>query len=52
MPTTQRKARILLKQKKAKIITYEPFTIQLLCATGETTQEIILGVDTGNKTHL
>jgi hypothetical protein len=50
MPTTQRKARILLKQEKAKIITYEPFTIQLLYAAGETTQEIILGVDAGNKT--
>ena len=34
MPTTQRKARILLKQKKAKIVCYEPFTIQLLYATG------------------
>ncbi|KZL92800.1 RNA-guided endonuclease IscB [Clostridium magnum] len=50
MPTTQRKARIFLKQKKAKIITYEPFTIQLLYATGETTQETILGVDAGNRT--
>ena len=29
MPTTQRKARILLKEKKAKIVKYNPFTIQL-----------------------
>jgi N6-L-threonylcarbamoyladenine synthase len=50
MPTTQRKARILLKQKKAKVICYEPFTIQLLLATGETKQDIVLGVDAGSKT--
>lgn len=49
MPTTQRKARILLKQKKAKIITYEPFTIQLLYATGESKQNINLGVDSGAR---
>ena len=50
MPTTQRKARILLKQQKAKIICYVPFEIQLLCATGETKQDIVLGVDAGSKT--
>lgn len=50
MPTTQRKARLLLKEKKAKVICYVPFTIQLLCATGETTQPITLGVDAGSKT--
>lgn len=50
MPTIQRKARLLLKQKKAKIIDYNPFTIQLLYATGEAKQEIVLGVDAGSKT--
>jgi hypothetical protein len=45
MPKTQRKARLLLKQKKATIVCYSPFTIQLLYATGETKQEIVLGVD-------
>jgi hypothetical protein len=49
MPCTPRKARILLKDKKAKIIDYIPFTIQLLFATGETVQEIELGVDLGSK---
>ena len=47
MPCTQRKARILLRQKKAKIISYKPFTIQLQIATGETLQEINIGVDEG-----
>lgn len=47
MPCTQRKARILLRQKKAKIIGYKPFTIQLQIATGETVQEIQVGVDEG-----
>lgn len=35
MPCSQRKARILLKQKKAKIVSYKPFTIQFYYATGE-----------------
>ena len=39
MPCSQRKARILLKQNKAKIYKYNPFTIQLTIATGETKQE-------------
>ena len=49
MPTTPRKARILLKQGNAKVIKKEPFTIQLLTATGETKQDITLGVDSGSK---
>lgn len=49
MPCSQRKARLLLKEGKTKIINYKPFTIQLLQATGETTQEVHLGVDTGAK---
>ena len=47
MPTTPRKARILLKEDKAKVIKRTPFTIQLKYATGETKQEITLGVDSG-----
>lgn len=47
MPTSNCKARILLKQKKAKIINIKPFTIQLLIATGETKQDIELGIDSG-----
>ncbi len=49
MPTTPRKARLLLKQGKAKVVRRTPFTIQLLYATGETKQEITLGVDAGSK---
>lgn len=49
MPCSQRKARLLLKEEKAKIIGYKPFTIQLLQATGETVQKVHLGVDTGAK---
>ncbi|PEB50243.1 Paclitaxel/taxanoid biosynthesis susceptibility protein TS1, partial [Bacillus pseudomycoides] len=33
MPCSPRKARLLLKQGKAKIIRYTPFTIQLQYAT-------------------
>lgn len=49
MPCSQRKARILLKQKKAKIVGYKPFTIQLCYATGEARQEVIVGIDEGAK---
>ena len=49
MPCSQRKARLLLKEGKAKIIGYKPFTIQLTTPTGESTQEVHIGVDTGAK---
>jgi len=49
MPTTPCKARKLLKQGKAKVVKREPFTIQLLYATGETKQDITLGIDAGSK---
>lgn len=47
MPTTPRKARILLKQGKAKVVKRKPFIIQLTIATGETKQDITLGIDSG-----
>ena len=47
MPTTPRKARILLKEEKAKVVKRTPFTIQLNYATGEAKQEITLGIDSG-----
>lgn len=50
MPTTPRKARVLLRDGKAKVVQREPFTIQLLYATGEAKQPITLGVDAGSKT--
>jgi len=50
MPTTPRTAKMLLKTGKAKVVKRTPFTIQLVVATGETKQEIMLGVDAGSKT--
>jgi hypothetical protein len=49
MPCGTAKARRLLKQGKAKVTRRDPFTIQLLYATGETKQDITLGVDAGSK---
>ena len=49
MPCSQRKARLLLKQNKAKIVGYKPFTIQLYYATGEAKQEVTIGIDEGTK---
>jgi hypothetical protein len=47
MPTNNAKARILLKNKKAKVKTTKPFTIQLLYVTTTYTQPITLGIDPG-----
>lgn len=48
MPTSNAKARILLKQNKAKVKELKPFTIQLLYKTKtEYTQEITVGIDSG-----
>ena len=49
MPCPQRKARLLLKQKKAKIVGYKPFTIQLCYATGEAKQGVTVGIDEGAR---
>jgi N6-L-threonylcarbamoyladenine synthase len=49
MPTTPRKARILLKEDKAKVVKRTPFTVQLKIASGENKQDVILGVDSGFK---
>jgi len=47
MPTTPRKARILLKKRKAKVIRRIPFSIQLNYPTAEFKQIITLGIDAG-----
>ena len=48
MPTSNAKARKLLKQKKANVKELKPFTIQLTYTTKtEYTQEITLGIDSG-----
>lgn len=49
MPCKSVKARILLKQKKAKVIRRVPFTIQHIYGTSGYKQDITLGVDAGAK---
>lgn len=49
MPTSLRKARLLLRNNKAKVVKRCPFTIQLKYQTGENKQPIKLGVDSGYK---
>jgi len=49
MPTSQKKANKLLKEKKAKVVKRKPFTIQMLVPTGETRQVVVLGIDSGYK---
>ena len=49
MPTSPRKARLLLKKGKAKVVKRNPFTIQLKYPTGENRQPIVLALDTGYK---
>ena len=47
MPTKSSRARKMLKNGKAKVITKYPFTIQLTYQSEEKTQEIKLGIDSG-----
>lgn len=49
MPCKPSKARKLLRDKKAKIIDYKPFTIQLLYGSSGYKQPINLGIDLGAK---
>lgn len=50
MPCKPRKARLLLKAKKAKVVKREPFTIQLLYGSSGYKQPVNLGIDAGSKT--
>ncbi len=50
MPTTPRRARIFLKTRRARVVTREPFTIQLRFQTTTYTQPVTVGVDTGSQT--
>ena len=48
MPTKRHgKVRCLLKQQLAKVVKVKPFTIQLLYETTSYTQNITLGIDSG-----
>lgn len=49
MPCRAAKARILLKQKKAKVVRREAFTIQLLYGSSGYRQKVTLGIDAGSK---
>ena len=49
MPTTERKARLLLKTGRAEIFRRMPFTIRLLYQSGTATQKCTLGIDTGES---
>lgn len=49
MPCSPRKARILLKEGKAKVVKREPFTIQLLYGSSGYKQKVTLGVDAGSR---
>ena len=49
MPCSQAKARILLKDGKAKVVKRTPFTIQLIYGSSGYVQPVTLGVDTGYK---
>jgi N6-L-threonylcarbamoyladenine synthase len=51
MPTeNHRMVRLLLKDKKAKVVRRTPFTIRLMVKTKEFIQPVTLGVDAGSKT--
>ncbi|HEU5226194.1 MAG TPA: RNA-guided endonuclease IscB [Ktedonobacteraceae bacterium] len=49
MPCQPRKARLLLKTGKAKVIRMVPFTLQLQYGSSGYTQEVSLGVDAGTR---
>ena len=49
MPCKPRKARVLLKEKKAKVVNRTPFTIQLLYGSSGYKQPVNLGVDAGSQ---
>jgi hypothetical protein len=49
MPCQPRKARLLLKEGKAKVVKMVPFTIQLLHGSSGYKQAVSLGIDAGTK---
>ena len=50
MPCQPRKARLLLKEGKAKVVKMVPFTLQLLYGSSGYTQQVFLGIDAGSLT--
>src|SRR5260370_32220070 len=49
MPCQPRKARVLLKAGKAKVVQMVPFTLQLLYGGSGYKQEVSVGIDAGRK---
>lgn len=49
MPCQPRKARLLLKAGKAKVVKMVPFTLQLLYGSSGFKQEVSLGIDAGTQ---
>jgi RRXRR protein/HNH endonuclease len=49
MPCQPRKARLLLKAGKAKVVKRVPFTLQLLYGSSGYKQEVSLGIDAGTQ---
>jgi hypothetical protein len=49
MPCQPRKARLLLKAGKAKVVKMVPFTLQLLYGSAGYKQEVSLGIDAGTQ---
>jgi RRXRR protein/HNH endonuclease len=49
MPCQPRKARLLLKEGKAKVVRMVPFTIQLLYGSSGYKQAVALGIDAGTQ---
>src|SRR5699024_1283737 len=49
MPCRPQRARKLIKEKKAKVVNYKPFTIKLLYGSYGYTQNTNLGIDLGSK---
>jgi hypothetical protein len=49
MPCHPRKARLLLKTGKARVVKMVPFTLQLLFGSSGYTQEVSLGIDAGTQ---
>src|SRR5712692_1481390 len=47
MPCSPRKARLLLKEGKAKVVKMVPFTLQLLYGSSGHTQAVSVGIDAG-----
>ena len=47
MPCTKAKARKLLKEGKAQIVSYKPFTIKLIFECENQVQKVTLGIDPG-----